>query len=122
MLGIARILTLILTLTSVTGTATPGQLGDSLAGVALAGQVDDGLAAYNRGDYATAMKLWLPLAEQGNEVAQNNIGVLYAQGRGVEQNYTVAANWFRKSANQGYANAQFNLGFIYYNGNGVAQD
>jgi hypothetical protein len=52
---------------------------------------DDGLAAYGRGDYATALQEWLPLAEQGDAVAQYNLGVMYANGWGVPENDAEAA-------------------------------
>ena len=42
-----------------------------------AGPFEDGLAAADRGDYATALSLWRPLAEQGNGNAQHNLGVMY---------------------------------------------
>ena len=50
----------------------------ALAVPAIAGPFEDGFAAYQRGDYATAMQLWLPLADQGDAVAQYNLGVLEA--------------------------------------------
>ncbi len=45
----------------------------------------EGYDAYNRGDYDTALKEWRPLAEQGNEAAQANLGFMYAKGQGVPQ-------------------------------------
>ncbi len=83
---------------------------------------DEGLTAYERGDYATALREWLPLAEQGHAGAQNNLGVMYAKGQGVPQDYAEAARWYRKAAEQGHAGAQNNLGLIYANGLGVPQD
>ena len=56
---------------------------------------DEGMAAYERGDYATALEEWLPLAEQGNVAAQSNLGVMYTNGHGVPQNYAEAAKWYR---------------------------
>ena len=50
---------------------------------AAAGPLEDGIAAYNRGDPKTALKLWQPLADAGNPDAQVNIGVLHANGEGV---------------------------------------
>ena len=41
-----------------------------------------GLQAYERGDYGTAFRQWRPLAEQGDAIAQNNLGFMYAQGEG----------------------------------------
>ena len=43
-------------------------------GAAVAGPLEDGLEAYNSGDYVTALRLWQPLAEQGDAYAQNNLG------------------------------------------------
>jgi uncharacterized protein len=81
-----------------------------------------GLTAYQSGDYATALREWKPLAEQGNAVAQYNLGGMYAYGRGVPQDYKTALKWWRLAAEQGNANAQFNLGLMYGNGTGVIQD
>ena len=81
-----------------------------------------GIDAYNRGDYATALHEWRPLAKQGNANAQYNLGVLYDKGQGVPQNYWLARKWYEKAAAQGDAEAQFNLGFLYANGQGVPQD
>ena len=66
-----------------------------------AGPYENGLAAYQRGDYATALKFWRPLAEQGVAQAQNNLGLMYANGQGVPQDYAEAVKWFRLAAEQG---------------------
>ncbi len=84
--------------------------------------VDEGLAAYQRGDYATAIREWRPLAKQGVADAQYNLGVMYVEGLGVPQNYAKAVGWWRKAAEQGHATAQYNLGVAYHNGEGVPQD
>ncbi len=47
--------------------------------------LDEGVAAYHRGDYATAFREWHPLAKQGNAKAQYNLGVMYGNGLGVPQ-------------------------------------
>ena len=47
---------------------------------------------------------------------------MYAEGEGVEQDYTEAAKWFRKAAEQGDAVAQYTLGIMYSEGEGVSQD
>ncbi len=47
---------------------------------------------------------------------------MYAEGKGVGQDYKEAVSWYRKSANQGYAKAQYNLGLMYAEGKGVGQD
>ena len=61
-------------------------------------------------------------AEQGNAIAQLNLGNCYVNGDGVAKDSVQAFSWFRKSAEQGDARAQFNLGLCYVNGDGVAKD
>jgi TPR repeat protein len=78
--------------------------------------------AYNRGDFATALREWRPLAEQGDALAQYNLGVLYRKGRGVPQDDVQARQWYEKAAAQGQAKAQYNLGTLYLNGGGVPKD
>jgi len=86
------------------------------------GDFQAGMDAYDRGDYATALHEWRPLAEQGNADAQNNLGAMYDDGHGVPQDYGQARQWYEKAATQGYAIAQFNLSWLYDNGQGVPQD
>ena len=81
-----------------------------------------GLTAAQSGDFATALKEWKPLAEEGNAVAQNNLGLMYHNGWGVPQDYKEAVYWYRLAAEQEHAKAQYNLGVMYNNGNGVPQD
>ena len=80
------------------------------------------MAAYQRGDYATAFREFRPLAERGNAIAQFNLGFMYYNGEGVPQDYAKALQWYRKAAEQGHAEAQNNLGFMYEDGQGVPQD
>ena len=54
----------------------------SLAAPVAAGPLEDANAAYGRGDYATALRLLRPLADQGDADAQINLGFMYANGRG----------------------------------------
>jgi len=70
-----------------------------------AGPFEDGEAAYNRGDYATTLRLWRPLAEQGDAEAQNNLGRSYGEGRGVPQDDALAYMWFSIAAAHGYERA-----------------
>ena len=84
--------------------------------------LEDGFAAYGKGDYAAAVSWYRKAAEQGNASAQNNLGVMYDIGRGVTQDYAAAVSWYRKAADQGDADAQYNLGGMYDNGQGVPQD
>ena len=66
---------------------------------------DDGLAAAQRGDFATALQEWRPLAEQGHAKAQNNLGVMYLRGTGIPANAAKAYMWISLSNAQGYKNA-----------------
>jgi len=59
---------------------------------------------------------WRARAEAGEAIAQYNLGVLYAVGRGVPQDDAEAVRWYRLAAEQGDADAQNNLGFMYANG------
>ena len=81
-----------------------------------------GLAAAERGDYVTALREWRPLAEQGIAQAQFNLGVMYAKGEDVVQNYGQAVKWYRRAAEQGFAQAQNKLGLMYGLGDSVVQD
>ena len=62
-------------------------------GAVWAGDFDKGMKAYRSGDYATALKEWRPLAEQGNADAQSWLGVLYRVGLGVLQDPIAAHMW-----------------------------
>ena len=61
-------------------------------------------------------------AEAGVPGAQFNLGVIYAEGRGMPQDEAAAVYWYRLAADQGLAEAQFNLGGMYAQGRGVSQD
>ncbi len=73
-------------------------------------------------DYKKALKWYRKAAEQGNALAQANLGVMYRNGYGVEQNDNEAVKWYCKAAEQGGAMGQGNLGFMYDKGYGVQQD
>jgi len=70
---------------------------------------EDGIAALDRGDYAEALRLLWPLAEQGDAEAQFRLGKLYVSGRGVQENYSLAEKWYRMAGEQGNADAQYGL-------------
>ena len=89
---------------------------------AYAGPHEDALAAYNRGDYATALRLWKPLATRGDSWAQANIGTMYNYGNGVAQDHKEAVRWYRLAAVQGNELGQLNLGASYFTGRGITQD
>lgn len=78
--------------------------------------------SYDRSDHATALRVWLPLAREGNPTAQVYAGEIYEKGLGVASDYTTAAQWYRRAADQGDARAQINLGHLYEKGLGVERD
>ena len=97
----------------------------ALPAMALASPQDDlekGRAAHEAKDYPEAVRWYRKAAEQGNASAQFNLGLMYAEGKGVAQDDREAVRWFRKAAEQGHAEAQNNLGNSYRTGLGVARD
>ena len=86
------------------------------------GPFQKGNVAAQRGDFATALKEWKPLAEQGNVHAQYSLGLMYARGAGVPQNNKTAIKWYKLAAEQGYADAQYNLGIMYAMAQGTRWD
>ena len=94
----------------------------SFSHAAIAGDYEDGVVAYGKGDFATALRLWTPLAEQGDAKAQYHLGRMYRDGNGVAQDYKTAVKWYTLAAEKGGASAQNNLGKLYENGQGVAQN
>jgi uncharacterized protein len=81
-----------------------------------------GMDAYHHSDYATALREWQPLAEQGQAVAQYQIGLLYANGKGVTKDDAKARQWYEKAAVQGHTEAQVNLGVLLMYARGGQQD
>ena len=73
---------------------------------ALAGPWEDGMVAYNRGDYVPAVKLFRPLAQSGNAKAQNVMGVMYRKGEGVARSSAKAFMWFSLAAKKGDTQAK----------------
>ena len=72
----------------------------------------DGWDAYERQDYKTAYKLWLPLAEQGDADAQVLLGFMYSEGQGVPQDYVLAHMWFNLSGSNGDKDAVTNINIV----------
>ena len=98
-------------------------LSVALTGAALAGPFEVGQAAYLRGDYAAALRLWLPLAQRGIVAAQHNVAIIYdTGGRGVPRDEVEAMRWYHRAAEQGNAGAQNNLAVMYSAGRGTLQD
>lgn len=87
-------------------------------------QYEAGLAAYLDRDYPSALKAWRPLAlrERESSAARLFLGFMYANGLGLAQDLTAAAEWYKRSASQDNMLAQVRLGFMYRRGEGVAQD
>ncbi len=83
--------------------ATPA-IADVLAGV----------TAWERGDYATAVREWRPLAERGDADAQFNLAQAYKLGRGVPIDLERAAELYRRAAVQNHLQAADNLGLVLY--------
>jgi hypothetical protein len=77
-----------------------------------------GLNAYDRGDYVTALREWLPLAKQGNSDAQHKLGNMYYEGRGVLPNNKTAMDWWKRAAERGNEVSQNNLGYMIGSGFG----
>jgi TPR repeat protein len=81
-----------------------------------------GMDAYQRGDYATALREWQPLAEQGQADSQHQLGLLYANGKGVTKDDAKARQWYEKAAVQGHTEAQVHLGILLMYARGGQQD
>lgn len=91
-------------------------------GAAAAGPSDDARAAFARGEFATAMRLLKPLAEQGDAAAQSHLARMFQRGLGVPVDFAAAAIWYAKAAEQGDPSAQNELGRLYAAGLGVARN
>lgn len=94
----------------------------AMSQVCWAADVKVGEEAYKQGDYISALKEFMPAAEEGDPVAQFYLGVLYSSGQGVQQSDIEALKWFIRSAEQGIKSAQFNAGVAYEKGQGVIPD
>ena len=93
-----------------------------LGNPAFSADFEKGWTAYESGDYATALREYTPLAEQGDVYAQYNVGLMYDQGLGVPQSFRTAAKWYTLAAEGGHDWGQYNLGRMYEKGQGVLQD
>lgn len=90
-----------------------------LTGAAQAAPLDDGLAQYDKGQYAEAAKHLMPLAESGNATAQERLSVMYFYGRGVPEDEDRAMQWARRSADQGNVEAMYFIGTMFVFGDRV---
>ena len=75
------------------------------AGMSWSADFKKGLAAAKSGDFSTSLREWTPLAEQGNATMQSLVGSMYAEGKGVQQNYKTAVKWYTLAAEQGSSSA-----------------
>ncbi|MFK7854417.1 MAG: caspase family protein [Granulosicoccus sp.] len=78
--------------------------------------------AYDRANFSTSLKIWLPKAEAGDAEAQTYVGEIFEKGLGLQADPLVAASWYQKAADQDFSRAQVNLGYLYESGVGVPQD
>jgi hypothetical protein len=81
-----------------------------------------GMDAFEKGDYATALKIWEPIAKEGDTSAQFQLGNMYTNGHGVTIDHKTAYKWYLLAARQGYAAAESSVGFAYRRGLGVKRD
>lgn len=110
MRGIIILYIVLLNLSLITACGSPSDPGK------------EGLKAYENKDYETAVKLLLPLAENGNANAQYYMGLMHWSGKGVSKSLVEAREWYLMSAKQGHNVAQFDLGLMYSEGDGVKKD
>ena len=83
-------------------------------GTAVAQSVRAGIEAWQRSDYAAAVAIWRPLAEQGNADAAFNLGQAYRLGRGVAVDLAAARSWLEKAARANHLDAQATLGLLLF--------
>jgi TonB family protein len=88
---------------------------------AFAGPLEDGVAAFGRGDGATALRLLQPLADQGNPLAKTVLGSMYDEGKGVAQDLAKASTLYREAARSDVPQAQLLLGRMYATGRGLPE-
>ena len=80
----------------------------------------EAIAAMRAGEHERAMEMFSVLAEQGDRLAMNTIGIFYYEGQGVEQNYSAAMDWWMRALPD--ADALVNIGVLYRDGLGVDQN
>lgn len=83
---------------------------------------EDGMAAYWKGDYETAMQLYRDLAHEGHAKAQTMLPIMYLNGNGAEEEFPEALKWFRAAAELGDPEAEIPLGNMYQYGSSVPKD
>lgn len=83
---------------------------------------EEGKQAYLHKDYARALEILKPLAEEGNSQAQITLGLMYDYGNGVKKDPKESIKWYRMAAEQGVPLVQHDLGVKYFQGQGVEQN
>jgi Sel1 repeat len=73
-------------------------------------------------DYKQAFEWYRKAAEQGNMLAQSQLGYMYGGGLGIPKDSGQALQWYGKAAERGYAHAQCALGTMYESADGVTRD
>jgi len=92
------------------------------AGTGAQAGLEEGVAAFKRGQFSVALRELTPFAEKGESKAQAILGQMYSSGSGVPQDHAKAAFWYRKAGEQGQVKAQTSLGVMYKEGIGVSRD
>ena len=80
-------------------------IGFTASNAAMADRFDDGVVAFIKGDSATAMKIWQPLAKEGNAEAQYHLGYMFQTGTGVKKDNKKALYWYNLAAKNGHGKA-----------------
>lgn len=78
--------------------------------------------AFDRANYGTALKVWLPSAKEGDANAMNYVGEIYEKGLGVSPDFETARGWYQKAAEKGNSTAMINLGSLFERGAGGNKD
>lgn len=78
--------------------------------------------SHEQANSASALKVWLSAAQEGDVIAQTYVGEIYEKGSGITPDYQTAAAWYKKAADKGYARAKLNLGYLYEKGLGLQKN
>ena len=97
-------------------------VGAAVAWPAKSDGLNQGKAAFSRGNYLSAARLLAPLARRRNPRAQAMLGFMYENGLGAPQAYDIAAELYTGAAERGDPSGQYLLGLMYDKGHGVDQD
>jgi len=92
------------------------------AAISSAAEFRAGRSAFNLGEYARAIAIWMPLARNGDPKSQASLGYIYLMGLGVNRDPAEAARWYGEAARQGQPDALYYVGILSLDGRGVARD